>query len=327
VNGAEPGIDPLVWEEHAWRNRLQSLFLLAVMGSFMGLLGWLLWGETGVWMMLFTTALGVAFNPGISPRWVMRLYGAQPLRREQAPELFDIVETLAQRAGLARPPALYWVPSSMLNAFAVGTPEQSAVAVTDGLLRNLDLRELNGVLAHEISHVRNRDLWVMGLADLFSRATSTLSLFGQFLLLANLPLILLGSAAISWSAILLLVFAPTLSGLAQLALSRTREYDADLNAARLTGDPDGLASALAKIERVQGNWLERIFLPGRRVPEPSLLRTHPETADRIARLMELKRRMGTTVSLAGLPGGALHLHGLGGPVQRHPGWHLSGLWH
>lgn len=327
MNGATPGIDPLVWEEHAWRNRLQSLFLLAAMGGFMALLGWLLWGESGVWMMLFTTALGVVFNPGISPRWVMRLYGARPLRREQAPELFDTVEQLARRAGLERPPELYWVPSSMLNAFAVGTPAHSAVAVTDGLLRNLDLRELTGVLAHEISHVRNRDLWVMGLADLFSRATSTPSLFGQFLLLANLPLILLGGAVISWSAILLLVFAPTLSGLAQLALSRTREYDADLNAARLTGDPDGLASALAKIERVQGSWLERIFLPGRRVPEPSLLRTHPETADRIARLMELKQRMGSTVSLADLPGGVLHLHGLGGPVRRRPGWHLSGLWH
>ncbi len=326
MNGGGPGIDPLIWEEHAWRNRLQSLFLLLVMGGFMALLGWLLWGESGVWMMLLTTALGVVFNPGLSPRWVMRLYGARPLTREQAPELFEIVAQLAGRAGLTRPPELHWVPSSMLNAFAVGTPEQSAIAVTDGLLRRLDLRELTGVLAHEISHVRNRDLWVMGLADLFSRATSTLSLFGQFLLLANLPLILLGGVTISWSAILLLVFAPTLSGLAQLALSRTREFDADLNAARLTGDPDGLAAALAKIEQVQGNWLERIFLPGRRVPEPSLLRTHPETADRIARLMALKQRLGTPP--AALPfEGSLQLHGVHGPVRRRPGWHLSGLWH
>ncbi|RMG33662.1 MAG: peptidase M48, partial [Gammaproteobacteria bacterium] len=125
---------------------------------------------------------------------------------------------------------------------------------------------------------------------------------------------------------LLLIFAPTLSALAQLALSRTREFDADLNAARLTGDPDGLASALAKIEQLQGNWMERIFLPGRRVPEPSLLRTHPETSERIRRLMELKAEMG-----GGRPQyvdrGPVHLEGLGGPVERPPRWHVSGLWH
>ncbi len=326
MNPLLPGIDPLVWQEHAWRNRLQSLFLLAVMGGFLALLGWLLWGPDGVWMMLMVGAVGIAFGPGISPQLVMRLYGAQPLRPEQAPELFEVVETLSRRAELVRPPELYWVPSSMLNAFAVGTPEQSAVAVTDGLLRQLTLRELTGVLAHEISHVRNRDLWVMSLADLFSRATSTLSLFGQFLILVNLPLMMVYGAAINWFAILLLIFAPTLSALAQLALSRTREFDADLNAARLTGDPDGLASALARIEELQGNWMERIFLPGRRVPEPSLLRTHPETSERIRRLMELKAEMG-----GGKPQyadrGPVHLEGLGGPVGRPPRWHVSGLWH
>ena len=91
-----------------------------------------------------------------------------------------------------------------------------------------------------------------------------------------------------WTCVRRPAFAPTLSVLAQLGLSRTREYDADLNAAQLTGDPEGLARALVKIERVQGSWIERLFLPGRGVPEPSSLRTHPRTEDRVRRLMELQ---------------------------------------
>ena len=98
--------------------------------------------------------------------------------------------------------------------FAVGSPARSAVAVTDGLIRQLGLRELLGVLAHEVSHIRSNDLWVMGLADMFSRATSVLSLLGQVLLLINLPLLLFSSATISWWVILLLIFAPSLASLA-----------------------------------------------------------------------------------------------------------------
>ncbi len=320
-------IDRVTWLENAWRNRLQSLLLLAVMGAFLAALGWLLWGGQGLWMLLGMGAVAVAFNPSISPALVMRLYGARPIPEHELPELHRLVAQLAGRAGLARPPSLYLVPSGMLNAFAVGTPEEASLGLTDGLLRQLNLRELAGVLAHEISHVRNRDLWVMGLADLFSRATSMLSWFGQFLLLLNLPLLMMGGVTISWSAILLLVFAPTLSALAQLALSRTREFDADLNGARLTGDPDGLASALLKIERVQGSWLERVFLPGRRIPEPSLLRTHPETSERVARLMALKADLGQGAGLYPEDRVPQRLAVSGAPVTRRPGWHLSGLWH
>lgn len=320
-------IDPIVWEEHAWRNRLQSLLLLAVMGGFLSALGWLLWGEDGLWMLLGMGAVAVAFSPTVSPALVMRLYGARPIPEHELPELHRMVRELAQRAGLRRAPRLYLVPSSMLNAFAVGTPDDSSIGVSDGLLRQLNLRELQGVLAHEISHIRNHDLWVMGLADLFSRSTVTLSWLGQLLLFINLPLIMMGGVVISWPAIFLLVFAPSLSGLAQLALSRTREFDADLNGARLTGDPDGLASALLKIERVQGNWLERVLLPGRRVPEPSLLRTHPDTRERVARLMALKRRMGAGDGLDWEDHEPVRLQVYGDPVRRPPRWHASGLWH
>jgi heat shock protein HtpX len=321
------GIDSDVWLQHAWRNRVQSLALLVAMGAFLAVLGWLIWGPDGILILVVVGVIGVAMNPSISPWWIMRLYGARSIRPQQAPQLWSMVSALAARAQLPTTPDLYYVPSTMLNAFAVGTRNQAAIAITDGLLRRLTLNELAGVLAHEISHIRNNDLWVMGLADLFSRATSLLSLMGQLLLLLNIPLILFGQVAINWLAIFLLVFAPSLSALAQLALSRTREYDADLNAARLTGDPEGLAKALKKIERIQGGWLERIFMPGRRVPEPSLLRTHPQTDERIARLLALKQQIPDFDSEMLLDPTSELTSILGKPIVRVPGWHISGLWH
>lgn len=320
-------IDSTVWLQHNWRNRAQSLILLVTMGGFLALLGWLQWGADGIWVLLMVGTFGVLFNPAISPRLVMRLYGARPIAPRQAPALWTIVDKLTARAALPRVPDLYYVPSRVLNAFAVGTREHAAIAVTDGLLRKLDLREVAGVLAHELSHIRNNDLWVMGLADMFSRGTNMLSLLGQFLLLLNLPLFLFADASINWFAILLLIIAPTLSALTQLALARTREYSADLNAARLTGDPGGLARALTKIERMQGGWLERIFMPGRRIPEPSLLRTHPQTEERVARLMALKpQRTDWGRELPAEPGSMLAAS-FGQPIARPPGWHISGLWH
>ncbi len=320
-------INAQMWRAHAWRNRLQSLLLLAGMAGFLALLGWLLWGRDGILMLLLIGVMGVLFNPAISPRLVMRLYGASPIDYRQVPALGVAVSGLAERAGLAARPELYYIPSRMINAFAVGSREQSAVAVTDGLLGRLNLREVVGVLAHEISHISSHDLWVMGLADLFSRATSVLSLVGLLLVLVNLPLALFAGAAINWFAIALLVFAPSVSALAQMALSRTREYDADLNAAHLTGDPEGLARALAKIERAQGGLWERLFMPGRRVPEPSPLRSHPDTGERIARLMALKPGVPPVVAL---PAGWTELDlrsAFGEPVARPPRWHISGLWH
>ena len=325
---SENTIDTSVWLQHAWRNRLQSFFLLAVMAGFLALLGWLLWGRDGLFVLVWIGVLAVLANPTFSPWLVMRMYGARRLEYDEAPVLWHAMSELTVRAGLKSRPELFYVPSRMLNAFAVGTREQSAIAVTDGLLRQLEVDELIGVLAHEVSHIRSNDLWVMGLADLFSRATSLLSLLGQFLLLLNLPLILFSQVMISWWAILLLIFAPNLSALAQLALSRTREFDADLNAARLTGDPVALARALVRIERVQGGWLERVFLPGRRIPEPSFLRTHPETEERIKRLMALKPELeGTTRPLWNRDTRPDVEALLGSRVRQMPHWHMNGLWY
>jgi heat shock protein HtpX len=156
-----------------------------------------------------------------------------------------------------QPPRLYVVPSKMMNAFAVGRREESAIAITDALARNLTTRELAGVLAHEISHVAAEDVKVMAFADMVSRFTSLMSTVGLFSLVFNLVGFAGGyGAQVPWEGVIVLLAAPSVGGLLQMALSRTREFDADLNAAALTGDPDGLASALAKLERAQGRMWE-----------------------------------------------------------------------
>ncbi len=309
----------MLWRAHRWRNALQTLVLLAVMAAFLGGLGYLLWGPEGMEILLWAGGLLVLLGPRLSPGWVLRAYGARPLHPDDQPGLYAQLRALAARAGLAHPPRLYLIASDMANAFAVGQGRQAAIALTTALLRSLDARELRGVLAHEISHIAHRDMWVMGLADLFGRLTMALSWFGQFLLLVNLPLLAMDGDTINWWAIGLLVFAPQVSTLAQLALSRTREYDADLNAARLTGDPEGLARALLKMAHLESR-LRQLLWPGRRLPDPSLLRTHPPTEERVRRLRALGLAAAAPVDwqveAGGLPRAA-----------RPPRWHASGLWY
>ena len=179
-----------------------------------------------------------------------------------------------------------------LNAFAAGTPDNAVIGITEGLLRRLALPELAGVLAHEISHVRNNDLAILGLADAMTRFAQLLAYLAVFLALFNLPAFLLGDSEIPLIVLALLYLAPTAGSLIQLALSRTRELDADLEAASLTGDPESLISALQKLERYHGHFWEdmRLPVPGRRIPQPSLLRSHPKTEDRVARLKALRDR-------------------------------------
>ena len=235
------------------------------------------------------------------------------------------MQQLAERAELPTVPQLYYIPSRALNAFSLGTRNAAAVAITDGMLRALTLRELAAVLAHEMSHIANNDLWIMKLADVISRATSFLSYFGIFLLLLNVPLLMTASTTVPWLLVLMFLFAPTLMSLLQLALSRTREYDADLDAARLTNDPAALAAALAKLERYQGRFWEDIFLPGRRIPEPSLLRTHPPTEERVRRLLEIARE---PRALPYPPEPDRVYSPTGFPLVQHaPRWRRSGLWY
>lgn len=300
------------WRRHARANRLQSLLLVGVLVAIAGAAGWLLMGESGLWVALAATGVALAIEPAAASRLTLRLYGARPLTG--SPALKQLVAQLSARAGLPRPPRLYWVATPLANAFAVGSRHDPHIAVTEGLLRNLGWRELAGVLAHEIAHIAQDDLRVMGLADYVSRLTALIALVAQVSLLMALPAWLAGALEIQWGGLLLLLFSPQLALLAQLGLSRVREFDADLLAVRLTGDPEGLAAALAKIERVSRSW-KSWLMPGWGNPEPSWLRTHPATEERIARLRALQG------------GAALHQdwNWPGTPVDP-PRWHPLGIW-
>ena len=277
-------------EKHKFRNVFHTLVFVLAMSALTALCASLLFGE-GVWLgVLIGSALAFFMAPDVSPKWVLNLYQAQPLQPLHAPQLYRIVEILSQRAELLTMPSLYWIPSNTLNAFAVGNKNNAAIAISEGLLRTLNQNELAGVLAHEISHIANNDLKLMNLADILSRMTHLLSLFGMFIVLFSLPFILVGIISISWIGLMILITAPVLSALLQFALSRVREFDADLEAVRLTGDPRGLASALHKLEQQYSGIWKKILFPGYKQSEPSLFRTHPDTQERIKRLLALLPR-------------------------------------
>ncbi|HEC4508421.1 TPA: M48 family metalloprotease [Escherichia coli] len=275
-----------VGARHRWLNRLQTALLVLTLLGIAAVAGSLLLGDGGLWLALAAAGFTLLLEPAAASGLTLRLYGARPLYPDEAPDLWAVLRELAARAGLPAVPVPHYVPSGVVNAFATGSKHHAAIALTDGLLRSLTPRELTGVLGHEIAHIANEDLRVMGLADSISRLTHLLALLGQLAIVLSLPALLLGVAEVNWPALLLLAVAPQLALLAQLGLSRVREFDVDRLAAELTGDPHGLASALAKIERVSRSW-RAWLLPGWGNPEPSWLRTHPATAERIERLLEL----------------------------------------
>lgn len=156
------------------------------------------------------------------------------------------------------------------------------IAISSGTWRLLSPRELTGVLAHEITHIASGDSALLTLSEVMSRLTRALSMFG---LILALMLAVTGNAVVPLATIALLGLAPVGVALLQLALSRNREFDADRGAVELTGDPVALASALHKIELKEASLWRRILLPYHRARPPTLLRTHPRTEDRIARLL------------------------------------------
>ena len=320
-------LDPERLQAHSLRNHTHSALLVIALVLIMGFSAWLLWGPLGIVAAAIGAGLIVFLGPRLPPETVMRLYRAQRVTAEEAPQLAAIVSGLAERAQLPAPPQIYVVPSVTLNAFAVGNERRSAVAMTEGIIRALTLRELQGVLGHELSHIKNGDLWIMGLADGMHRLTRALSYAAILLLLFHLPSIFSGTVEVPWLAVLLLLLAPMLASLLQLGLSRAREYEADLDSAMLTGDPEGLASALSKLEDYHGGVVEDIAHPSRRIPHPSVLRSHPSTADRIARLKSIAAgplwkpplvptEQPMMTALAGL-----------GPGAMRPRYHWTGVWY
>lgn len=316
----EANLNADVQRSHNLRNLLHTVILVAGTGLLAGGIAYVVYGPTGlVWAAVFG-AIGIWLLGRASPAMVLKLYKARPLQAHELPELHDALRTLAERAKLPAVPRLHYVPSQMLNAFAVGRKDDSAVAITDGLLRAMNLRQLAGILAHEVSHIRSGDLKVMGMADVLNRITGTMSMLG----LLGVPLMFGTGWNIPILGLALLIFAPTIGGMLQLALSRAREYDADLDGATLTGDPEGLASALALLERRQGAKWEGLVLPGSRQPEPSMLRTHPRTEDRIARLLALRKTETMTIpETRSVPGPSIVP-----PIQRpRIHWQRMGIWY
>jgi heat shock protein HtpX len=220
---------------------------------------------------------------------------AQPVTREQAPELYDITARLAERAGLPMP-RLYCAPEQAPNAFATGrNPAHGVVCVTEGLMRMMEPRELEGVIAHELAHIKHRDILISTIAAVLAGAISQIAWMlmwtggGRNSRDSDNPLGLIG-------AILMMVLAPLAAMLIQLAISRSREYAADAGGAQFAGGPEGLISALRKLELANKripmniNPAERhmfIVMPltqGGGLAE--LFRTHPNTENRITKLLE-----------------------------------------
>jgi heat shock protein HtpX len=271
--------------------------LLAIGGSAIG-------GAQG---MLGFGAIGLLFNflaYWFSDKLALMGNGARAVERAQAPELYEIVERLTRRAGLPMP-RLYVIPSDAPNAFATGRdPAHAAVAVTEGILRLLDRRQLEGVLAHELSHVRNRDILIASVAGAMAGLISSVGYVLRW------GAILGGGRGdrddgpgalelLAWA-----IVAPLVALVIQLAISRSREFGADASGAALVGDPEPLAQALLALEK--GNDLSpmasagpataHLFivnpLRGTGAKLMSLFSTHPPIEERVARLRELRGRLG-----------------------------------
>ena len=307
-------------------NLIDTVLLISVMTLVTAVSAYQFLGWPGLFGAILITGLIALAAPSIPPSMVMRLYQAAPVDERSGRDIFAVVEALRLRAGLETAPGIYVIPSLTLNAFSAGTRQNAAIAMTEGLLRKLSLRQTAGVLAHEIAHIRNQDLRVMALADALSRTMQVLSWVALAMIVYYLPVYLTGSARVPWLGLILLYLAPTICTLLQLALARTREFEADRTAARLTGDPGGLASALRLIERYHGRfWEELMFPSARKVPAPSILRTHPDTEARIERLRHVMPQANLPPLVPMHDGPRISLVGMS-PSQMRPRYRVPGIW-
>ncbi|MDO9046148.1 MAG: zinc metalloprotease HtpX [Methylobacter sp.] len=310
---------------HKLKNFVHTLALFLCMGVILSLVGFILAGVEGI---LWAAVLGVlilVISPNISPAFIFSMYGGRLLSANDAPGLYQITQELASRADLPAPPELYYLPSQLMNAFSVGTSANSAIGLSDSLLNTLTMREITAVLAHEISHIQHNDVRVMTYADVLNRITNTLSLTGFLLIFLNLPLYFLGLVTISWFALGVLIVAPTIMSFLQLSLSRIKEFDADRQAILLTNDPEGLAMALAKLEVYESSILDMLFGRGHRGSIPSVLRTHPDTEERIKRLLRLKKPTKQALKYSNHDRFSVPVHYQ--KSIRKPRRHLGGFWY
>ena len=278
-------------------NLMKTAILMAAITALFMAIGSLLGGRQGM-MLALIVALGMNFfSYWFSDTLVLKMYNAQQVDESSAPQFYGMVRDLAQRAQLPMP-KVYLINEDAPNAFATGrNPEHAAVAATTGILRVLTERELRGVMAHELSHVRHRDILISTISATMAGAISMLANFAMFFGGRNSE----GRSTNPFVGILVMLLAPIAASLIQMAISRAREFEADRGGAEISGDPQALASALEKIHRIaQGIPLET----AERHPETaqmmimnplsggaidSLFSTHPATEERVARLHALAR--------------------------------------
>ncbi|MEQ8768340.1 MAG: zinc metalloprotease HtpX [Planctomycetota bacterium] len=306
-------------------NLAQTGLLLGGMLALYAVCGALVFGATGAWIFAVVSLVLFVATPKVSPRLLLRLYNAIPVHVDELRKPYELLRRICLRSGLSQVPELYYIPSSALNAFTLGRPNHAFIAVTDGLLRQLSLRELAGMLAHEVAHILQRDTFVLAIADWITRITRWASYIGILCVIVTLPLALVGRAGIEWIGFLLIALAPTLCGLLQNGLSRTRELAADDLAVEITTDPVGLALALERLERYESRLWEDLVGVGRRIPDPSLLRTHPPTELRIQRLLS-RAAQPRAKEFERLPGPVAVPKRLA-IISRRPRWHVNGLWY
>ena len=278
-------------------NMLKTAFLMTLMVVLLGAIGYALGGQQIMIIAIVFACVGNVFSYWFSDKIVLALYRAQEVSEDEAPRLHRIVERLAQRAGIPKP-KVYMVPSQSPNAFATGrNPNHAVVAVTEGCVRLLNEEELEGVIGHELAHVQGRDILIGTIAAVIAGAIMIMASIARWSMFlggfggrggrrGGNPLAMLA----------VMIFAPIAAMLIQMAISRSREYRADAKGARFTGNPDGLASALERLQtsarRVPldaGPATAHMFivnpLSGRNLM--SLFSTHPPTEERIRRLRSM----------------------------------------
>jgi len=276
-------------------NQIRTTILLAVMTAFIVLVGQLLGGRQGMIFALMIAAGMNFFSYWYSDKLVLKMYRAREADLQGAPELYAIVRNLSQRAGLPMP-KVFIIPQDAPNAFATGrNPEHAVVAVTQGLIRLMDRKEVEGVLAHELSHVKNRDILIGSIAATMAGAVMVLAsmarwsaIFGGFRSDDDE-----GGGLGFLGLIVMSILAPIAAALIQMAISRSREYLADSTGAAIVGNPEGLASALEKL----GSYSRRIPMDANPstahmfIVNPltgksmmNLFSTHPPLEERIRRL-------------------------------------------
>jgi len=278
-------------------NTFKTAFLLTAMTLLLMIAGRAVGGERGMLMALIFAAIINFVSYFFSDKIALAMYRAQPVSREDLPRVYNIVERLSQKVGLPMP-KVYLIPNDSPNAFATGrNPNHASVAVTQGILGLLNDEELEGVLAHELGHVRNRDILISSVAATIAGAITYLAHLAQW------GMIFGGyggdrnerrEGGGGLAALLMILLAPLAATLIQLAVSRSREYSADETGAHWTGNPYALASALAKIDAYSRRmplvatpstahlFIIAPFLGG--MSFGNLFSTHPPTAKRIERL-------------------------------------------